>query len=133
MKKHILYYSTLIILLFLGCNEGIDPITQVDPGSDQTSPVVNISFPVEGTVLQVLEVVATINIKFEATDDIELGSVKVTLDGSEIASFTEFTDYRRFLADFNYDNVTDGAHVLTVTATDLENKSTSKSIKESIP
>ena len=119
---------SFILIAFIACNDGIDPISEVDPGADQTAPQVDITFPLEGTVLQVLEVVTTINVKFEATDDIELKSVDVTLDGEEIASFSEFKDYRRFLADFDYDNVTDGTHVLTVTATDIEGKSTSASV-----
>ncbi|MDX1409847.1 MAG: Ig-like domain-containing protein, partial [Saprospiraceae bacterium] len=105
--------KVLCVILVLGMvgacdNEGIDPIKPVDPGPDQSAPVVQISFPKEGSVIQVLEAVTTINIKFEATDDIELGSVKVDMDGSEIASFSEFKDYRRYLGDFDYDQVGDG-------------------------
>ena len=128
MKKHILFFGTLMILLVLGCNEGIDPITEVDPGPDQSAPVVTINFPLEGTVLQVLEVVTSIDINFEVTDDIEISSVVVEIDGAEIANYTEFKDYRRYLGELSYDNVTDGSHTLTVTATDNENKTTSESI-----
>lgn len=128
MKRNLLYLSLVFITLFTGCYEGIDPITLVDPGPDQTAPVVSIKFPVEGTKLQVLEVVTSIDIKFEVTDDIEIGEVKVLMDGAEIAAFNTFKDYRRFLGEMTYDNVTNGPHTLTVTATDLEGKTTSASV-----
>ena len=130
MKRFLIYFSTIFLLFYMGCNEGIDPITALDPGPDADAPAVTISFPVEGTKLQVLEAVASINIKFEVTDDIEIGSVKVLLDGSEIASFSgaDFKDYRRFLGDFVYDNITNGLHTLDVTATDLGGKSTTATV-----
>lgn len=121
-----------VLLLLSGltwsCREGIDPISAVDPGPDQGAPVVTIQFPANGSKIQVLEAVTTVNIKFEATDDIEIAAVKVNYDGSEIASFDDFKDYRRFLGDFDYDQVTNGTHELTVTATDLSGKSTSASV-----
>ena len=132
MKNYIIYLGTICFLLVLGfgCNDGIDPITPVSPGTDQGAPVVDIKFPVEGTKLMVLEVVASIDIKFEVTDDIEIVSVKVQLDGAEIASYgsNDFKDYRRFLEEFTYDNITNGVHVLTVTATDLAGQSTTATV-----
>lgn len=130
MKKYLVYLSSVLVVLTAGCYEGIDPISRVEAGPDQTAPVVDITFPTEGTVLQVLETVTSINIKFEATDDVELANVSVQLDGSEIANYgtSDFRDYRRFLGDITYDNVTDGTHVLTVTATDINGKSTSSLI-----
>ena len=62
------------------CRDGIDPISAVDPGPDQGNPEVTISFPLEGSVIQVLETVTTVNIKFEATDDIELAEVLIEFD-----------------------------------------------------
>lgn len=128
MRNYILFFSLISLLLFAGCNDGIDSITPLEPGPDQDAPAVKIVFPVEGTKLQVLEAVASINIKFEVTDDIEIGSVLVQLDGSEIASYSSFKDYRRFLTEFTYDNITNGMHTLTVIATDLEGKNTTVSV-----
>jgi hypothetical protein len=127
MKNISILLSAMLLLLVMGCYEGIDPISQVDPGPDQGAPVVKIQFPADGTKIQVLEDVTSINIKFEVTDDIEIGSVKVDLDGTEIAGYsgTDFRDYRRFFEEFTYDNITTGMHVLTVTGTDLTGKSTS--------
>ncbi|MEO1030002.1 MAG: LamG-like jellyroll fold domain-containing protein [Bacteroidota bacterium] len=117
MKKII--YILSLALLFMGCEEGIDPITEVDPGPDAGAPLVTIIKPVDGFEIQVAEPVTSTTIEFRAEDDIELGSVTVALDGLQIASFDTFLDYRIFINEFEYDNITTGDHVLEVTATDL--------------
>src|SRR5690606_29770029 len=82
----------------------------------------------EGTQIKVLETVTSITIDFEVTDDIEVGSIAVSIDGNNVGNFSSFKDYRRVLIDdFVYDNITDGDHVLTVTAIDLDGKTTSVS------
>lgn len=116
------------MLSLAACNEGIDPITPVAPGTDTIAPVVKMSYPAEGTAIQVKEDVTSINIKGEITDDIELKSVVLKLDGTQIASFTEFKDYRRYLMDYTFDKVTNGDHVLEIIAVDLSGKSTTQAV-----
>ncbi|MCB0592660.1 MAG: LamG domain-containing protein [Lewinellaceae bacterium] len=124
-----LFLFLLLAGSILACDrEGIDPISAVDPGPDQGNPEVVISFPVEGSVIQVLEAVTTVNIKFEATDDIELVEVAIDFDGAQIASFKEFLDYRRYVGNYSYDQVTDGPHTITITATDGNGKTGSASV-----
>lgn len=118
----------LMIFTVFACNEGIDDITAVQPGPDETAPAITISYPVEGTQIMVTEAVTTINIRFEVTDDIEIGNVKVSLDGTEIASYTTFKDYRRLMAELLYEQLTNGDHILSITATDLDNKTTTASV-----
>lgn len=120
----------MLLLLLTGCYEGIDPISQVDPGPDQGAPEVNIQFPAEGAKIQVLEEITSVNIKFEVIDDIEIGAITVELDGTQIAGYgtSDFTDYRRFFEEFTYDQLATGAHVLTVTGTDLSGKSTTATV-----
>lgn len=108
------------------CSDGIDPIKRVDPGADESAPVVNVNYPIEGTQVRVVPDVTPISIEIEAMDDIELASVVVELDGTEIAEFTDFKDYRRALETYTYNELTNGDHVLEVTATDLAGKSTTK-------
>ncbi len=122
--KYILAFFVGIVFT-IACNEGIDPITGINPGSDASAPVVTVKYPTEGVKIQVPELLATINIQFEATDDIELKSVSILLDGNEITSYTSFKDYRRAVEAYSYDKVSNGAHVLTVKATDLDGKETS--------
>ena len=130
MKKLKLIIGCLLAgFLFYSCDNGIDAITQVDPGADASAPAVTVNFPQEGTTIKVLETVTSITIDFEVTDDIEVAKVDVNLDGKKIGSFSSFKDYRRVLVDdLIYDKLTDGAHVLTVTAIDLDGKTTTVTI-----
>lgn len=119
----------MIALVFAAaCDDGIDPITAVKPGVDETAPVIKINYPTEGTIIKVLDLITSIDIDIEVTDDIEIGSISVLMDGTEIASFNSFTDYRIALEEFTYNNVNTGNHIMTVTATDLEGKSTTSSV-----
>lgn len=112
-----------VILLFNACEqEYLDPITQVEPGADEAAPEVTVNFPPDGYELQTNDEIASINIRFEVRDDIEIKDVSVSLNGSEIASFNDFLDYRVAKMDFDYNNVTTGDHVLTIAATDLDGK-----------
>ena len=125
--KYILAGAFAIVLV-IACNEGIDPISSVAPGPDETAPAINITYPTEGTEIKVASELASINIEFEVTDDIEVQMVEVLMDGSEVATFNDFKDYRRFFGEVLYDGLATGDHTLTVNATDLENKITSKSV-----
>jgi len=121
--------AVVVLMLFaVACNDGIDPITQVDPGPDASAPEVTINYPIEGTKIKVNEPVVSIMIDFEVTDDIEVANISVKMDGSEIATMSDFKDYRRVLAEVAFDNLTTGVHELSVTATDLEAKSTTSTV-----
>jgi hypothetical protein len=112
----------------VACQKGIDPISAVDPGPDTASPVVSIIYPIEGTKIRVDEPVTTINIKFTAADDIELKKITLSLDGAEIKSFDSFLDYRRYMGNFAYNSLGNGDHALSVTATDLSDKTTTQTV-----
>ncbi len=119
---------TVLIAFATACNEGIDPITYVAPGPDAAAPVVNVISPTEGYQWDVDSLVASVRIQVEVTDDIELKTVEFLMDGVKVTDFTEFRDYRRFLKEFMYKNVTVGNHVLSVKATDMEGKVTTKTV-----
>lgn len=130
MKNIKIIIASLLFLLFAAaCNEGIDPITAVAPGADASAPVVTIKYPTEGVKIQVPELLATINIQFEVTDDIELKSISVLMDGTELTSYASFKDYRRAVEQYTYNKVSNGAHTLTIKATDLGGKVTNTSVK----
>lgn len=119
----------MMAFLAFGCKDGyIDEISRVEPGNDKGAPEVTINYPKEGTEIKVFEQVTTIDIDFEVVDDIEVASVTLSLNGSEIASYTEFLDYRIVRQVYSYDQLTDGEHTLEISAVDMEGNSTSESV-----
>ncbi|RCW90336.1 LamG-like jellyroll fold domain-containing protein [Winogradskyella arenosi] len=125
MKNIYKYILGLVVMLSMAsCYDGIDPITDVDPGPDAGAPVVTINYPTEGTVITGLELIVPIEIKFEVEDDIEVSSVVLNLDGVDIATFDTFLDYRVVNETFTYNSLSSGNHVLTVTGNDLAGNAT---------
>ena len=97
MKNYLKSSISLLLLVigFASCEyDGIDPLTQVDPGPDAGAPEINIQSPTEGATIQVPEPVASINIRFEVIDDIEVDHIEVLVNGNQIATFDDFLDYR---------------------------------------
>ncbi|MFA9390669.1 MAG: LamG domain-containing protein [Prolixibacteraceae bacterium] len=121
------YIILMLMAAFLvtSCNEGIDPISKVDPGVDETAPQITVKSPKAGLEVKSEEEIDTLIIQFVVTDDIEIGSITVSLDQTEIASYNEFLDYRRYVGEIIYDQLKVGDHVLTFKASDLEGKNTS--------
>src|SRR5688572_6787367 len=131
--KHI-SAGALLVLLAFACNEGIDDISYVAPGPDETAPTIAISYPFEGAKVQVKEDVAPIDIAFEATDDIEIAKVAISLDGTQVGELSDFKDYRRAVQTYTYESLTNGNHTITVAVTDLAGKNTSTSVNfEKVP
>jgi hypothetical protein len=124
-----LFIFALALLVFNACDQKyIDDISKVEPGPDESDPQITVNFPPDGYELQTNAELASIEFDFEVRDDIEIGSVTLEVDGSEIASFSEFKDYRVFLKKYTFEEVTTGSHVFTVTATDLEGRSSTVSV-----
>ena len=121
-NKYILAITALLMLA--SCYDGIDPITEVDPGPDSGAPVVNIIYPTEGTEITGLESVVPIDIEFKVEDDIEVDVIVVNIDGNQIATYDTFLDYRIVNQELTFDNITTGEHVLSVSATDLAGNTT---------
>ncbi len=121
-------FALMAIAFVAACKEGIDPITPVDPGPDLTAPVISVTYPVEGTKIKVAEALTNVNIKFEVTDDIEIQTINVKMDGVDVASYSDFLDYRRAVKEVLYEGLATGTHVLTIVATDIENKVTTTDI-----
>lgn len=131
MKKSIIPFIGIFLsfFAFTSCDyDGIDPITEVDPGPDSGSPEINIVYPNEGTTLQVPEPVASINIRFEVIDDIEVETVEVMVNGNVVATFNEFKDYRIVKEQVSFENVVNGEHTVTVRATDIAGNTSTKTV-----
>ncbi|MDX5338046.1 MAG: LamG domain-containing protein [Cyclobacteriaceae bacterium] len=124
------YFLLVGLAIFsFSCKDSyIDDITPVAPGADEASPEVTVMFPSEGTMIRVTEDVTSIDIRFEVRDDIEIGTIQVQLDGSEIGSYSEFKDYRRAVIHLPYDQLGNGEHILRVIATDLSGKTTEETV-----
>lgn len=114
-----IFIGLFALVLMTSCYEGIDSISEVDPGPDAGAPLISIMRPANGLEIQVPEPVTSTTIEFKVEDDIELGTISVMLDGVEIASYNQFVDYRIAKEQFVYDNITTGDHILSITATDL--------------
>ena len=125
--KYIFSFS-LVALLAVSCEKGLDPIESVSPKPDVSAPTVSISFPVEGKPFVSPDEIATITFKAIAEDDVELKSVTLELDGVQIDQITEFKDYRRLDLKYNYSQMTDGNHTFTVTVYDLTDKNATASV-----
>ncbi|WP_232520878.1 LamG-like jellyroll fold domain-containing protein [Flagellimonas nanhaiensis] len=130
MMKNIykLALGTMAILLLAACDQSIDSITEVAAGVDETAPQITINSPVEGAEIKVFEDETSLDIDLKVTDDIEVKEVKVLLDGTQIALFNSFKDYRIVLEEFTYQGLRDGDHKLTVTASDLEGKTSTEEV-----
>lgn len=129
--KSLKYFLISILALFIAgaCDENyIDSISKVDPGPDKAAPTVNIKFPLEGSQIKSEEDVTSVKISFEAMDDIELKDISVKIDNAEIVKYDEFKDYRQVMAEYDFTNLTQGAHTLTIVATDQSGKSTTQTI-----
>jgi hypothetical protein len=119
---------TLAIIFVSACEQDyIDPISRVDPGTDEAAPVALITYPRDGDFIKVQNG-KDWSILFKVEDDIELASVSVKIDGTEIGSITEFKDYRRYSLPFLYNDITDGDHILEIVATDLSGKTTTSAL-----
>ncbi|MBT0812412.1 LamG domain-containing protein [Litoribacter ruber] len=128
MKKYKIWTLALVWLL-AGCDESyIDDIVPVSPGVDTEPPEVVINFPTEGTQIRVTEDVTPLDISFEVTDDIEVETIRLELNGSEIATYSDFLDFRRVIKTHRYEELGNGAHELTITATDLSGKTTTETV-----
>ncbi|MAU16552.1 MAG: hypothetical protein CMH46_13555 [Muricauda sp.] len=128
MKYIVKSIIMLMGLLVVSCNEGIDPITAVDAGVDETAPQVTITYPTEGVELMPFEEETSINIEFKVTDDIEVANITVSMDGAKIAAFSSFKDYRIVSEEVTYEGLGNGEHTVTVSATDIEGKTTTQEV-----
>ena len=55
--KHIITFW-LAAFILVACEDGIDSLTEVDPGADETAPSITITSPTEGLAVKVNEELA---------------------------------------------------------------------------
>src|SRR5690606_25289486 len=127
--KYILKSIVLLLgVLVISCEQGIDPITAVAAGADQTAPQVTITYPTEGTDIQAFEEVSSIHAAFQVTDDLEVSKLRVLMHRAHIDQFSSFPDYRIVIKEVTFNGLVNGAHTVTVIATDVEGKTTTQEV-----
>lgn len=129
MKKVFNFFTVVFLLLFTAsCYDGIDPITQVDPGPDAGAPQITNIYPVEATAITDLSFESDITIRFKVVDDIEIKDIKVYVDDVLLSTFDSFMDYRIYNGSILKQGVTVGDHILKIVATDLSGNVTTSEI-----
>ena len=128
MKKLNILFITLFFVVSACKDSYIDELQSVAPGTDAEAPVVTVAYPLEGTLIRVTEDVTPIDIQFTVTDDIEIKDITVQLNGTSIATFAEFIDFRKAIKEFTYEDLTNGEHTLSIIATDVSGKSTTHTV-----
>lgn len=122
------FSNTLIIalaVLFFGCKDGyIDDISSVDPGPDEAAPVVTINNPPSSVVIPFTDESTDIEFDVSVEDDIELVSFTLSLNGTELATFSDFVDYRNGSGTYLSESIPLGTHTFTVVAEDINGKTT---------
>ncbi|WP_308992561.1 LamG domain-containing protein [Mariniflexile litorale] len=129
MKKFLKYIIAFFVMLpIVSCNDGIDSITEVAPGTDESAPVLNLTYPTGDIVIPFTDTETDLNIIYKVIDDIEIGSVSVMLDGIKIDSKDRFLDYRIFFGSVIHKKLQLGNHEMQISATDLSGKTTTQSL-----
>lgn len=129
MKKLSTYILAFLTLaLTASCYEGIDPITQVDPGPDTEIPTAEIISPNGNVIIPFTDNEANLSIEIAAQDDIEISNVTIMVDGSMFKSINSFLDYRIFNEIFVFENMQLGPHTIELIVTDTVGNSATDSI-----
>lgn len=137
MKKIVYILTFVATALFYSCEQGIDPVRVVEPGVDEAVPVVSfVSMNVGsdtknklGSDVVTLNVTDTVSIQFKVLDDIELASVTVSLNGENVANYTDFLDYRRFIETLTFNDMALGDYSLKIDVLDTDGNSVSNELK----
>ena len=81
------------------------------------------------TVILSIEPITSIMIKFQVEDDIEITNISVEVDDDEIANYAEFDNVQSVsIDDLLFDEVSDGEHSVTITATDSDGNITTETV-----
>lgn len=108
----------------ISCGDDEEPEQETE---DLEAPAVTITSPADGSTVSSLEATTSVTIEYQVTDDVELASVVVEFDGTEIAEETTFPDFLNHSGEASQADVADGSHTVTVTVTDMAGKTATAS------
>ena len=123
------FASIAMLTLSTACSEGyIDDISNVSAGEDKAAPIVTINSPTAGTTtIPFTDTTTDFKFDYKVTDDIEISSIEILVDGVVQKSYGSFLDYRAF-SEIYTKNLGLGSHTFTVNAKDLSGKTATKSV-----
>jgi hypothetical protein len=122
LKHASVFFLMALLVTFFACKEEEEP----EP-DDTVAPVVSITHPADGSTVQSTEATVSVTVEYQVTDNVEITSVVIEFDGTQVAEQTSFTDYRVVDGEQVVDNVADGSHTVTITATDIGDNTTTES------
>lgn len=118
-----------MLITLASCSDGyIDDITPVPQGTDASAPQIQITSPSGNLTIPFTDTKTNIKFEYKVSDDIEIGSIEILLDGVKLGTYSTFKDYRVFIDSYAYNNLGLGDHTFTVNAKDLAGKSSTKSV-----
>lgn len=129
MKKILKYIVAIVLISTLSsCREGYtDSIIGAEQGTDKIAPKIEIGTATRGKLtLPFTQNSTNYDFEYIVSDDVELSSVELFLDGVKLESYNKFIDYRGFKETYTK-NLNVGTHIYKVIATDLTGKSASLS------
>lgn len=130
MKQYlikILGVLTVFLLVFSCQNMDREPLGEYP----LDGPVISFVYPNANgsSVLQSIQPTTSATVQFEVLDDLGLKSVVVKYDNTEIGNYSTFTDPKHFVVtDLLLDNIPNGEHSITVTATDSDGNVITKTV-----
>ena len=129
MKNIFNIILTGMLITLASCSDGyIDDITPVAQGTDSSAPQIQITSPSGNLTIPFTDTKTNMKFEYKVSDDIEIGSIEILLDGVKLNTYNTFKDYRMFIDSYAYNNLGLGNHTFTVNAKDLAGKSSTKSV-----
>jgi hypothetical protein len=117
-------YSLGILWSLNACNDGIDSISPIEPGTDELAPTVFITSPQNGEQL-IVAANSPVPLMLEVEDDIELDKVIIHINDEVFETLSDFTDYRRYAPLQGHGlNLENGSYTIKINGTDKSGKST---------
>lgn len=129
MKKYLNIIVAGMLISLTSCADGyIDDITPIAQGTDALAPKIQITSPSGNLTIPFTDTKTNIKFEYNVSDDVEIASIDILLDGQKLNTYNSFKDYRVFIDSYAYNNLGLGDHTFTVNAKDLTGKSSTKSV-----